>query len=52
MTKLEEFAELWLRMNGKERSGALKFLTEAYGENLVHTCQKLWKELEKKRDKR
>lgn len=52
MTNLECFVELWLKMDGKERMGVLKFLTEAYGENLLQHCNKLLRRLEKQRDKR
>ena len=52
MTKIEEFDILWRSMDLKERENVLKYLTHAYGENLLHHCNKLLRKLEKKRDKR
>lgn len=50
MTNIEKFVALWQAMDQQDRLKVLKFLTKAYGENFVHTCNKLWKELEEKRN--
>jgi hypothetical protein len=52
MTKLEQFVELWQGMDKDCRVKCLKFLVTAYGMNVLKTCNKLFDELERKRDKR